>query len=408
MRSKLPSVILMVLCSMAAMQISAQTRYLDSIFASYTVTTVTYSTVYNLQMDIYQPSGDNLNARPVVLLAHEGTFITGSRTSDQTVVRLCEDLAHKGYVAISMDYRLSDQAAEMLGNADSAATEVFQAVGDGKAAVRYLHEYADSFALDTNNIFIGGNDAGAILFLHYAYIDSLSQLNADSIFPAIVANTGGLAGNSGNPGYSMNFKGVINLAGGLNQAAWIGYCSKPIVSAQGDNDDVVPYTCGEPDVSGFVVPIQLCGLGSMQYYITSNTPYYESLIFPGDGHDPWDTYVPIYDQVDTLITGFLYKEVTNAVPDTCTGFPAGIRSVSYTADISVYPNPATNVLNIQSSQYITDVSLTDESGRVISEVADVQSIRCQLNTTALSPGIYFVRISNGQGQVAVVRKVIIE
>ena len=39
-------------------------RYLDEIFTDVGVSTVTYSEVNNLQLDVYQPVGDNEGNRP--------------------------------------------------------------------------------------------------------------------------------------------------------------------------------------------------------------------------------------------------------------------------------------------------------------------------------------------------------
>ena len=407
MRSKLLLLLSAAAMCLTALSSYAQTRYQDSVFASYTMSTVTYSSVYGYQMDIYQPTGDVSTSRPAIVLAHEGTFVTGDRGSDPTVVGLCQDLAHRGYVTISIDYTLVPLAQfTNLENADSAAIEVFRAVSDGKAAVRYLRKYASTYGIDTNNIFIGGNSAGAVLAMHYAYIDSLSELNVNPDFPSLVATLGGLEGNSGNPGYSSDVKGVISLAGGLNQVAWLGYCSKPIVMAQGTADDVVPYTCADPNV-GIPVPLQLCGLGSCASSIVTNTPYYDTLTFPGQGHIPWDSDPGMFHQVDTLITGFLFHEVMGLVPDTCPK-PSGIQNIANSATITLYPNPATSVLNIQSSHFISEISVVDEMGRTVSQTENVNDLSYKMNTSRLSPGIYFVRIYETPGQIPAVRKVIIE
>jgi hypothetical protein len=379
---------------------------MDSVFAGYTMDSVTYSTVYGLKMDIYQPAGDVATNRPLIVLAHGGSFVTGSRGTDNTITQLCIDFAHKGYVTASIDYRLIPNPGNFL-NPDSAATEVFRAVGDGKAAVRYFYEYADSFKIDTNNIFIGGNSAGAVLFDQYAFIDSLNEL-PHALQLDVVGNAGGFDGNSGNTGYSQGFKALINLAGGVNDTAWIGFCSKPVVSAQGTLDSVVPYTCNNPVVYGFQVPLTLCGLGSMQTNITANTPYSVSMLFPGAGHVPWSTNPTDFYMIDTMITSFLYKELFNLVPDTCVGFPAGINNIYRTANVSLYPNPASNVLNIQSSEFISSISLTDEMGRTISEASDINNLSYQINTSKLSSGIYFVSIYSKSGPVPAVRKVTIE
>ena len=51
----------------------------------------------NLMMDIYQPQGDTASMRPLVIFAHGGSFIGGSKTSAD-MVYFCTELAKKGYV----------------------------------------------------------------------------------------------------------------------------------------------------------------------------------------------------------------------------------------------------------------------------------------------------------------------
>jgi len=404
MKSKLFSALFVALTCLLSLHSFGQTRYQDSVFASYTLTTVTYSTVFAQQMDIYRPVGDTATHRPVVLLAHGGSFYSGTRSDDNTITQLCSDLAHKGYVTVSIDYRLIDNFIELT-NADSAITAVLQAVSDGKAAVRYLYEYADSFGLDTSNIFVGGNSAGGVLFMQYAYIDSQSELTAPVL--SQLPNIGGtLDGNSGNPGYPTNIKGVISLAGGLNQVSWMGYCSKPIVMAQGTADNVVPYTCGNAE-SG-AVPLTLCGLGSLAPSIVANTPYYDTMTFAGAGHVPWATSAPDFYMVDTLITGFLYKAINTSSTAPCTGFPLGVQNIANATTISVYPNPASSELNIESNARLNNITMTDERGRTVVSVNDITTISYQLNTSGLSAGIYFVRINDIEGQLPVVKKVVIE
>jgi dienelactone hydrolase len=355
-------------------------------------------------MDIYQPAGDTVKKRPLVILAHGGSFYSGNRTDDNTITQLCSDLAHKGYVTVSIDYRLIDNFVE-LATADSTIVEVLQAVSDGKAVVRYMHEYADSFGIDTSNIYVGGNSAGGVLFMQYAYIDSISELPAN--FQALLPCIGGtLEGNSGHPGYSSNIKGVISLAGGLNQVSWLGYCSKPIVMAQGTADNVVPYTCANAE--GGLVPVTLCGLGSLAPNIVANTPYYDTMTFIGAGHVPWSTNDTDFYMVDTLITGFLYNELTNAVPTTCPARPSGINTIGYKADIKLYPNPAISELNVQSSDPISKISISDETGRIVYQSENINTMNYQIPISGISTGIYFARIYDTMGHLPVTKKVTIE
>jgi para-nitrobenzyl esterase len=415
MKFKLLLVALTLMACLPAQPAQAQCgsgpRYIDTVFAGYTVTTVTYSTVYNLQMDIYQPMGDTQALRPLVVLAHGGSFVTtgGGREDDSTILWLCRDLATKGYVTASIDYRLTTDANLVYPlNGDSAISEVLEAIGDGKASVRYFYKdvltNGNSYKIDTNNIFIGGNSAGAVLAMQYAYVDSESELSA--VFDTILHRVDGtLEGNSGNAGYSDNIKGVISLAGGLNQVSWLSYCSKPIVMAQGTADDIVPYTCGNPEDGA--VNVTLCGLGSCAPNIVANTPYYDTMTFAGAGHVPWQSGGIDFYMVDTLITGFLNYALCQSPPPAC-HFATGIKNVNNAADISVYPNPASDALNISSSELINTITITDETGRTVAEVSDINTLSYRLNTSRLSTGIYFVQISDAQGYAVAVRKVVIE
>ena len=62
--------------------------------------------IQELFMDIYQPDGDTLNARPLIIWAFGGGFVFGSKTSPD-MVTLSSAFAKRGYVCASIDYRLS-------------------------------------------------------------------------------------------------------------------------------------------------------------------------------------------------------------------------------------------------------------------------------------------------------------
>ena len=71
-------------------------RYNTEIFTNVNKTTLVYSSVYNLEMDIYQPDGDLEINRPVIIFMHEGSFTAGSRDMF-SMVELCESFAKRGF-----------------------------------------------------------------------------------------------------------------------------------------------------------------------------------------------------------------------------------------------------------------------------------------------------------------------
>ncbi len=382
-------------------------RYLNEIFPSVTVDSPVYSTPYSLKMDIYQPAGDTLHARPLIILAHGGSFLTGTREDDPMVDSLCLRLAKRGYVTASIDYRLSELLTMLSTDSTGAIDEVVKAMSDGKAAIRFFMKDAsttNTYKIDTNNIYIGGNSAGAVLYMHVGYISDTMECPS-YIRTAIDAN-GGFDGNSGNDGYTVRSKGIIDLAGGLNETSFVQAGDKPSVNAQGAEDEVVPYTCGYPNLGSSSSPlnvhVKLCGLGSLEPVYTANGIYHLSMVFPVDGHVPWNSNAAKLNLVDSLVKVFLYNLVCTSTP------PSSVNTTNINTEVTLYPNPANEALNIMSSELVKDITLFDEVGRVAVQARNINKTAYEVNTAHLSKGIYFVKISFENGNITpVTRKILV-
>lgn len=239
----------LLICNFLIIDLQAQCgngRYYDKIF-SQTSSTVTFgnamkfdSTFVDLKMDIYQPSGDMLAHRPLIVLAFPGSFTAGTRLSPD-ILTLCDNFSRRGYVCASIDYRLGFE------DGSDCDTNQFKAlmrgVQDMKAAVRYFYKDAqttNTFRIDTNQIWIGGSSAGAFIALNYAYgkVDTLSRSEPSWARPAL-DSLGGPEGNSGNPGYSSRVKGVIDLCGGIADTVWIMPGDPLLVGVHGTADGTV-------------------------------------------------------------------------------------------------------------------------------------------------------------------------
>jgi hypothetical protein len=85
----------------------APLRYRDAVFSH---VSVRRDVVYggDQKLDLYMPSGDRTDARPVVVWIHGGGFRTGTK-SNRNVVELATAFGQRGYVAASIDYRLLAQ-----------------------------------------------------------------------------------------------------------------------------------------------------------------------------------------------------------------------------------------------------------------------------------------------------------
>lgn len=225
-------------------------RYRDLVFDDVKLTSnVAYGSnktqsglTQKLVMDIYEPEGDTLKKRPMILLAHGGYFLFGKKTD---LADECEILARAGFVVVSINYRLIDVAESVLAYKRAG----IDAISDMKASVRFFVKdnlTTNTYKIDTANIFIGGYSAGAITSLHYAYASTVQDgflMGGEEMLDYISLHNG-LEGDSGNPGYSSKVRGVINIAGSLFDADMVDAGEPILFSVHGTADDIVPYETG--------------------------------------------------------------------------------------------------------------------------------------------------------------------
>ena len=278
-------------------------RYRDIVFRQVRMDSVLYCTqgLHKLYMDVYQPEGDTTQLRPVVILAHGGSFMHGTRHSERMPI-ICRELAMRGYVAVSIDYRLTD----LLGMASkrSAYGEIIRSVADGRNSVRWFISDAakgNTYKIDTRKIFFGGNSAGAILAEQLAYIDSAAECTG--VLCKVVNKY--LPDSAALPPHAI--RGFISMAGAMLDTNLIGPGQAPLLHIQGDADVVVPY--GDKHPIGGLAPFRLTGLGGSRPRYRSQKLDYAEYVFNQAGHTPWDHDDKMLKVVMEQIIDFLNKEM---------------------------------------------------------------------------------------------------
>ena len=290
-------------------------RYIDDIFDVTMINEVEYGvntnetiigTAYTqtLYMDIYQPVGDTLENRPLVIFMFGGAFVGGSKESAD-IVDLCTNYAKKGYVAAAIDYRLTTNL--ILNPSEYKAYEaVIKGIQDLRAAVRYFRMndilYND-YKIDSERIYVGGISAGAISSLNSVYMNSEDEA-LSLVTQEQLDELGGLEGVSGNPGYSSDAHGIINLCGAIGSLDWIEQPDIPIVSMHGDQDGTVPYS--DESVTLFGLDVQVYGSYSINQTMSELGNYSELHTYTGQDHVPF-TNDMIFETDFT--TNFLYDVV---------------------------------------------------------------------------------------------------
>ena len=72
------------------------------------------------------------------------------------------------------------------------------------------------------------------------------------------------------------------------------------------------------------------------------------------------------------------------------------ENVAESNKVVVYPNPATDVVNVETSEPITAIAVYNMNGAAVNAEYSVNGNNATINVGGLASGIYFVRINNGE------------
>ena len=305
----------------------AQTRYLDDVFENVDISEgVVYGNApdlpfiflfewntvdIDLDMDIYEPSGDSELQRPVIVFLHPGAFFSGSNQSDD-MVSLSNDAAKKGYVAISANYRLGLNIISTY----SGERAVYRGVQDISALIRYLREHSEELRIDSDKIFIWGSSAGAFIGLHLAYSDD-SERPESTYGGGSDPDLGCIDCEGNNYNHNSRPNALVSCWGAIGSLDWIDPSdSVPTIMFHGTSDLVVPYDYGLPFTINIALPIVY---GSNQIYerLSLLNIQTEAYIEQGEGHEYWGSLNgawvsgpnDYYSQIQDSSFNFLYNQL---------------------------------------------------------------------------------------------------
>jgi len=203
-------------------------RYTDTIFSQVDVTrNIVFGEAINskgvsekLLLDVYSPSGDKLKNRPVIMWIHGGGFRLGNDKSQSYIVRMASEFAKRGYVCLSINYRLRNNPKD---NPHGTMTD---ALADAMAALNWLRNNDEKLGIDKNKIIIGGGSAGGKLATNLCYKDNS---------PAEKWDKSGIVG-------------LVNLWGSPDESWMMSKIDKndpPTIIVHGTKDELVPYELTE-------------------------------------------------------------------------------------------------------------------------------------------------------------------
>lgn len=138
-----------------------------------------------LTLDLYKPVGDGNQQRPLMVLVHGGSWLGGCKEAEAW---LAQELAQRGYVVASVNYRKGWHKAAYVANpgptpegypsnclyaADSMELirAIYRGQQDVKGAIRWLKARTTQDSTCNQKVMVGGESAGAFLSLAVGLLD---------------------------------------------------------------------------------------------------------------------------------------------------------------------------------------------------------------------------------------------
>jgi poly(3-hydroxybutyrate) depolymerase len=191
----------------------------------------------SMAMDIFTPNADTATKRALIIFAHPGGFINGSKNTDD-MQGLCDSFAHRGFVTATIDYRVNFN----LFSSNSSERAVWRGTQDASAAVRFFKSKAALYKIDTSKIFFWGSSAGAFMALNLAYLDDAERPASTLTAPDLKCkDCSGTATTN-----TSKVAGIISCWGAIKDTNWMKNNNVPLIMFHGSADNVVNFNQGSP------------------------------------------------------------------------------------------------------------------------------------------------------------------
>lgn len=185
-----------------------------------------------LRLDRYVALTPDSRTKPCLMFVFGGGFV-GGRRDNASFLSYFEYYARKGYVVVSIDYRLGMKKAMQAGTLSEETfpeawiTTLAMATGDLYDATAYVCDHASAWGVDKTRIVASGSSAGAITVLMGEYGICNGHPLARQKLPQ-----------------DFNYAGVISYAGAIfntqEELRW-AKTPAPMMLFHGDADRNVPY-----------------------------------------------------------------------------------------------------------------------------------------------------------------------
>lgn len=341
----------------------------------------------DLKLDAYYPtlSIDTLPLRPLILMVHGGGLIGGDKIN---YARVCKEFAKRGFVAVTINYRLGLNC-----NTDTISEEKakYRVQQDINAAFRFVSANALPLRVDTSWMFIGGGSAGSVASLGVVYI---SQSEWNTFTPSLQPLLGNLNSSGNNLTNTFTIKGVFNDWGAMLKSSMQPSEMLPMVSFHGEADSTVAI---DSTFGGGCIHVEKSyGSRAMHNLLIENGVCSDLSVKIGGGHGVyqdsiWGTPFRVgraacfFKSIFCNNCNSFYQ--TDSIPAYCNQI-TGIEVKKTDSEISIYPNPFFDKITVPNTDCNSFFVLLNQLGQIIYMGDSIE----KQDFSDLPQGIYFLKV----------------
>ena len=357
----------------------------------------------SLNLDVYEPADDNTQARPVIIWIHGGGFRTGSSKTQGYIVNYSNRFAKRGYVCISIEYRLRDRSSMPTQSDEFPALQ--DAARDANAAINWVKTNAATYRIDPNLIFIAGGSAGGRTTQTVCQFDGpdpTAIYAPENQYKNALWDKMGLIANA-------------TLWGGLEpeMRGWV-YPSPPYSTANYLQATDVPTIAIHGDADTTILPQNSIDLNNALIAAKVTT---ELHIIPGATHSclgkeetisEWIAafFAKEWSKVNAKVNSFTYRVVSNNTTghtysnEASMEYSSNLNTPNFSNknDVLVYPNPNNSMnisVNLKAFHLMKqfDVAIYSLEGQQLfsKKYQPTENLKIELNSK-LSKGIYLISL----------------
>lgn len=382
--------------------------------------------------DLYEPKGDTVSLRPVIFLIHGGAHVEMPLLNRKSpdIVAMANDLAKRGYVVISPEYRLIQDFINPT-EYKTFIKALYHSIFDIHDAVCFFvdsYHNGNPHRIDINRVFIGGVSSGSLITVQSILMNSLSELDSENqTFAGEVEsyNKRTFDGFFENKFCGANILGALCLSTALFDTTLIKKTENAWFFSHDKSDNTTPFSSGKL-LKSDLMPV-VYGPGSFAKKLAAegvaiDTSYFDNGLHPvflefsigklGEilGGISLETFINPRGLQDLIFDIEVLDSTVNHISQFCFNLLECKEEIATGLfgktifPLTVYPNPTNHAFYLDIpytlKQKYLEIQIIDISGKIILTKELLPSDNTVPEFKGIEKGTYLILINEKQNPVS--------